>query len=101
MLRIPVSGLAITEAASRKVAVATGNGAEGATGAAPGCAGAVVGGAAGAGAPAGSTLSVSCRISLMFATKVSQNLLAETELMVAVELFCAAAACVPGVAPLT
>src|SRR5262245_37860125 len=102
MFRMPVSGFAITDAASRNVAAGAGGGTL--LGVAPGCAGAVVegaGAAACAPAPAGSTLSVSCRISLMFATSVSQNLLAETELTTAVVLFCAPA-CVPLVtAPLT
>jgi hypothetical protein len=99
MLRMPVSGLAITEAASRKVAAGAAAGVAG-VGAAPGCAGAVVEGAAAAGCAAapGRTLSVSCRISLMLAISVSQNLLAEIELMVAVELFCAPA-CWPEPAP--
>jgi hypothetical protein len=88
---MPVSGLAMTEAASRKLALAAG-GVPGlplgaAAGAPPGCAGEVVEEGAGGGA-AGMTLSVSCRISLMLPTSVSQNLLADTELMVAVELFC-------------
>src|SRR5215510_7589508 len=101
MLRIPVSGLAITEAASRNVALGVADAGAAAAAGAPGVAGAVVD-ATGAAAAAGSTLSVSRRISLMFATSVSQNLLADTELMVAVELFCAAvAACPPGCAPLT
>ena len=72
---------------------------------APGCgAGAVVEGTGGGAAlePAGSTLSVSCRISLMFSTRVSQNLFAETELTVAVELFCDPVGVVcPGCVPLT
>src|SRR2546423_670343 len=94
MLRMPVSALAMTDAASRNslVAAATGTGA--AAGAPPGAAGwigaagAVVERAAGwADVPAGSTLSVSRRMSLTFATKVSQNLFAETELIVESELF--------------
>src|SRR5688572_10929741 len=102
MFRTPVSGLEITDAASLKVV--TGIEAAGAAGAvAPGCAGAVVEGAGcGCCAPAGSTLSVSCRISLMLATSVSQNLLAETELTTAVELFWAVVVAAPGCAdPLT
>src|SRR5687768_13591899 len=90
MLRMPVSGLAMTEAASRKVALAAGGAPGlplgGVAGAPPG-AGEVVDDGGGGGA-AGITLSVSCRISLMLPTSVSQNLLADTELMVAVELFC-------------
>ena len=105
MLSTPVSGFAITEAASRNVATGTGAGDGAAPALVPGCgAGAVVDGTLVGAAlePAGSTLSVSCRISLIFATSVSQNLFAETELMVAVELFCDPVGVVcPGCVPLT
>ncbi len=74
----PASALTMTDAASRKLML-------GALAAeAPGAPCAGVGAAWGA--PAGKTLSVSCRISLMFFSSVNQNLLSEVLRTVVLEL---------------
>ena len=95
MLRTPASGFAMTDAASRNSTVAGGDGA----GVAPWAPATAVaaGAAAGTAAPVaiGTILSVSRRMSLMFAIRVSQNLLAESVLMIEIELFCAGPAVPP------
>src|SRR5712691_2544952 len=84
------SALTITDAASRKLTL-------GAVVAGALDAGAPGGGAAGTAwrAPAGKTLSVSCRMSLMFFSSVNQNLLSEVLRTVVLELLPPPAAAPP------
>src|SRR5262245_866437 len=91
------SGLMITDAASLKLVLGTEGAAAPGIPAAPAPPAAPGGtwAATGVAAPVGSTLSVSCRMSLMFLSSVAQNLLSEVLRTVVMDPFAPAAAPTP------